>query len=1074
VLPTVLIENPVTHENQFIITYENCRFSLEGEVDGSIGYTLVKSDGTTDTMYLVACSPIGNITLNGVDYPVNYALAKFALNVTWYDGTTKTYAVSIEDTPDAIKAFIESQPEAQKLVPEIVMIDGVPFLRNPSLIIVIDGHNVTTTEEVEFEQACATVKKANGTFTYLATAAEVQAYFASWETGATMILYTDIEFSADPVVLKSAAGSAQTAYLDLNGHDIYMPYAGDLALEVHTAKLYLYSSQPGGTVNAPYAKAFTSITNAGLAFFGETTDKEVYGKNLTIVANHFNAPHGGIGMALYGGTYIQPDGANEDFFLSQGSALLIVKRSTFVLNGNTKAWAQGGANISPQLRNLTIVSKEMTKLFDDKTKVTANAEFHDSYFVNIILDNTIGAGKIIFYDNCKFSLEKAELVSYSVVNAATLSHKLVRVPITESITVNGVTYPINYALSDSFLTVEWVEGDKTHPYWALGSSPCSDLLLPNVLEMEDGKYVAIVDRTYVPVGVTVVAEEHLGKTVSEIETIGRKVNLAFVLCDAATGEPVAYALVESDAIGAELANALAEQAGAATLYVYEDLVAPALTVGKALEIRLEGKILTLGAPVSVAAPLTVVAGTVLSEEAAPFVLSADVIFNGTKLYFTAATTVFSGAGNAILNDVVLYNLGAATLADAGVTATVNGAKLMGVSLGATVTVNGTVLGTQGTFDGCAYADGVVSGLIVNNNSDPATVLGYTFAAEFVEAATSDASKVIKVDYVFSGVVRGTQNYFYGSIANFWREYAPGYFFEFIGSDALTESITYECFFRADASKVQSQVVISDALNFFFLLQVEAEGVLANLKVNGEAIDFASLEIKELEGKNYYVIPVSFNSFADSLAIHTLSVDLMNGDEVMTVSATAELHAYLDSVLATAEEEDAKKAYAAAEYIATLFAYFDYDFTFGDARLANLSRVNGLLAKYAEYKVTAELPETADEITSNYIKSVLLVANEQVTFAFRVANDFAGKIEINGVEVEPKKSFEGFDRLYASVDVALADLDEEITVVVKDASGETLETITYSLAAYLVGVAAQNEGVSGAYAEALWNLSAAIG
>ena len=59
-------------------------------------------------------------------------------------------------------------------------------------------------------------------------------------------------------------------------------------------------------------------------------------------------------------------------------------------------------------------------------------------------------------------------------------------------------------------------------------------------------------------------------------------------------------------------------------------------------------------------------------------------------------------------------------------------------------------------------------------------------------------------------------------------------------------------------------------------------------------------------------------------------------------------------------------------------------------------------------------------------------------------------------------------------VHVADLDQDITVVVKDAEGSVLETITYSLADYLVGVAAQNEGVIGEYAQALWNLSKVVG
>jgi cytochrome oxidase Cu insertion factor (SCO1/SenC/PrrC family) len=143
-------------------------------------------------------------------------------------------------------------------------------------------------------------------------------------------------------------------------------------------------------------------------------------------------------------------------------------------------------------------------------------------------------------------------------------------------------------------------------------------------------------------------------------------------------------------------------------------------------------------------------------------------------------------------------------------------------------------------------------------------------------------------------------------------------------------------------------------------------------------------------------------------------------------------------------------------------------------MKNLARISNLLADYAEYKVALpELPAETD-VAASFVKSVVLVANEQITFAFRVANSFAGSIEINGEAVELSKAFEGFDRTYALADVAFADLDETITVTVLDAEGEVLETLTYSLADYIAGVVAQNEGTVADYAKALWKLSAVIG
>ena len=82
--------------------------------------------------------------------------------------------------------------------------------------------------------------------------------------------------------------------------------------------------------------------------------------------------------------------------------------------------------------------------------------------------------------------------------------------------------------------------------------------------------------------------------------------------------------------------------------------------------------------------------------------------------------------------------------------------------------------------------------------------------------------------------------------------------------------------------------------------------------------------------------------------------------------------------------------------------------------------------------------------------------------------------IGDSELALSKPFDGFDRTYATMAVSLSDLSETITLTVTDAEGNELETMTYSLADYLAGVAAQNEGTAGAYAAALWNLANVLG
>ncbi len=551
--------------------------------------------------------------------------------------------------------------------------------------------------------------------------------------------------------------------------------------------------------------------------------------------------------------------------------------------------------------------------------------------------------------------------------------------------------------------------------------------------------------------------------------------LAFALYDDTTGACM-YTLADSDTIGAELVTTLAAQENAATLYVYQDITAPALTFAKDVTVELADATLTMGGAITVSegVALIVNGGEMLSAQANPFAVNGKLTMSGTKVYLSSATVVFVGnAGTVAAENVGIYNLASASMAADGVTATISDAKLMGVALGANVTASGTVLGTAGTFNGNAFGDGMVTGLFINNNTESITVLGQSYEISYVEAATDDADKVITVTYTYADATRGEHTYYYGSIPSFYKVLAEGYYFEYVGEAALTESITVECAFRADASKLKAQATLTDALNYIFYLQVEDAGVLQNLMLNGKALDFASLAKTEMEGKSYYVIPVAFDTFADALDTYELSVDLVSEDESLTVKASAALHEYLGALLDASEEEVAKTAYAVAGYVSALVSYFDYDFAFGDVRMKNLGRLNNLLADYEQYKVEAELPAET-EISSAYVSSVLLVADEKVTFAFRVANDFAGSVEIGGVEVDLSKPFEGFDRTYATTVVSLADLGEEITLTVKDAEGTVLETFGYSLEDYVSGVINQNEGTAGAYAKALWNLASVLG
>ena len=643
---------------------------------------------------------------------------------------------------------------------------------------------------------------------------------------------------------------------------------------------------------------------------------------------------------------------------------------------------------------------------------------------------------------------------------------------------DGNVYSVlGYAAADQVLSVTYVGANVTENY--LVGKPYAPLaMLPAyyeiVADLEKG--TVNVPEAWAGIPAAGIVDATYGGKIVNATPADNILAIAFALVE--NDVVTAYALADADAIAEALYAALGAQADAGTLYFYQDIEVDYLQLAKALVIELNGNLLTLESDIFNDADLTINNGEIKALGSFKvFWMNADVTLNNVSVYASVGNVFEYGAtpGTAYLNNVVIVNAYAARLA-MGVSVEINGAKLVNVALDSSATVvGGTVLSTN-AFSNAKFADGVYGNLIVNNNKENITVAGETVEAVYVVAATADAAKAIAIVYEFDGVVRGAQNYFYGSIANFFSEFTEGYYFSYYGKNVLTQSATIECEFHADESKLKAQVSLTDALNYTFYLQVEDAGVLANLKLNGVALDLDVLrQVTFEDGSKFYVIPVAFATFADALNNYVLSVDLVGADSSLTITAEASLAQYLGEVLATADEADAKIAYAVAEYIEALMAYFDYDLAFGDIRMKNLARVSNLLADYAaEYKV--DLPELPEEtlVASDYVSSVLLVANEKITFAFCIPNNFAGAIKINGVAVETSKAFEGFDRTYALAEVAFADLDETLTVTVENAYGDVFETLTYSLADYIAGVAAQNEGVAADYAKALWKLSAVIG
>ncbi len=464
--------------------------------------------------------------------------------VTWYDGTTSTYYA---ETLDDAKAFVESHPFFTPDSYEVKNGNELFVVFEPVCTATFDENlNATVTRDGEQTKVYYTITYSDGSVLYYTNAddyqAKVQSYFGAWDGGATLTLYADVKFTATGTVSLVANGTKK-AFLDLNGHTItFSTASNNLALDIHTGTLYVYSSTAGGKLYAPTAKWFTRSNSAGMGIFGERdTNSTQYGKNLTVETTLFNTALYGSGIGIYGGTYIQTANSQFNHFITVSrenegnqSQFINIRNATFILNKpNSFAihWLHAGfqtiANCTfiSNVPGTTVLGNATTKagVVPSSAPILANCDF-----VNILPVADLGNGKIPTYQNCRFSLENANLDGYTVkIGDATETQYLAKTKVTDKITVGGVEYPVNYVLAKSFLTVEWDDG--THPYWALGSSPISDTTLADtVVKQADGTYLATYDRFYIPAGVTEVTEDLLGTTVTELEVLeGNTVVTAF-------------------------------------------------------------------------------------------------------------------------------------------------------------------------------------------------------------------------------------------------------------------------------------------------------------------------------------------------------------------------------------------------------------------------------------------------------------------------------------------------------------------------------------------------------------------
>ena len=292
----------------------------------------------------------GSVTLNGDANKIDANLPAMK-TITWADGTTEKYfATSLDEA----KTYVESLPKAKNPAPYTVTKDGVLYMAlTPSASVAYDANFNATVSYVDGELTLVyyTVEETlTGKINYV-TEPNIGAYLsAATHGGATITMYQDM--ASNPITLTServpvdattkAQAESAVYKLDLNGHKLTFTGSG-LALDVKLARFYIYSSAKGGVIDASnhtlfrsnnddykwingsahvngytgslYGEAayasYTIIKPSSYTYLGEADNSgnKVYGDNLTVYCEKINENMYGQGAYIYGGTFVQVDGA---------------------------------------------------------------------------------------------------------------------------------------------------------------------------------------------------------------------------------------------------------------------------------------------------------------------------------------------------------------------------------------------------------------------------------------------------------------------------------------------------------------------------------------------------------------------------------------------------------------------------------------------------------------------------------------------------------------------------------------------------------------------------------------------
>ena len=343
-----------------------------------------------------------------------------------------------------------------------------------------------------YEKAYLSIE-ANGAITYYTDASTyasiLKNYLGAMDAGARITLYANVTLSATTIVSGKRTGDADLVksaeyFLDLNGKTLTFSGSG-LAMDIKAAQFYLYSSTPGGRIEAENHALFRTnnddykwvddkaigieaadygnysneaIKPAATLYIGEiAAGANTYGKNLTVVCASVNVDMYGKGVYFRGGTFVQSTASTANYFLMlsrEGTSIASnnhikgVENTTFVIT-QTTAPLYYNAGLKIDFKNCKFISTvNSLSLFHADGSLSNAPTFSGCQFYDIIPETSLG----VTHTDCVFGFS-GSLPTDSGVNFTTVAE--------QSVTVNGEEYTFKYALnasSSGFVTVYYPDG----------------------------------------------------------------------------------------------------------------------------------------------------------------------------------------------------------------------------------------------------------------------------------------------------------------------------------------------------------------------------------------------------------------------------------------------------------------------------------------------------------------------------------------------------------------------------------------------------------------------------------------